>query len=222
MHPHQVFLAGATGYIGSRLAAALVARGHAVRALARETSVDKLPAGCTPVIGNALEAGSYARSVAPADTFVHLVGVPRPNPLKAAEFRRIDLAAALAAVAAARQAGLGHFIYVSVAQPAPVMRSYIAARAEAEAAIRASGLDATILRPWYVLGPGHWWPYALLPFYRVAERVPATRASALRLGLVTVAQMVRALAAAVEQPARGVRVVEVPEIRATAGGPRGA
>ena len=29
-----------------------------------------------------------------------------------------------------------HFIYVSVAQPAPVMRAYTAARAEAEAAIR--------------------------------------------------------------------------------------
>jgi uncharacterized protein YbjT (DUF2867 family) len=94
------------------------------------------------------------------------------------------------------------------------MHAYIAARAEAEAAIRQSGMDATILRPWYVLGPGHWWPYALLPGYWLAERLPPTREAARRLGLVTVRQMVAALVAAVEQPPRGVRVLEVPEIRA--------
>jgi hypothetical protein len=26
-----------------------------------------------------------------------------------------------------------------------------------------SGLNTTILRPWYVLGPGHYWPYLLKP-----------------------------------------------------------
>ena len=29
----------------------------------------------------------------------------------------------------AREAGIAHFVYVSVAQPAPVMRDYVAARA---------------------------------------------------------------------------------------------
>jgi uncharacterized protein YbjT (DUF2867 family) len=216
VHPRHVFLTGATGYIGARLAVELLARGHAVRALAREASVAKLPAGCEPVIGNALDAASYSHSVAPADTFVQLVGVPRPSPLKAAEFRRIDLPSALAAVSAARTADVAHFVYVSVAQPAPVMRAYIAARSEAEAAIRASRMNATILRPWYVLGPGHWWPYALLPGYWLAERLPPTRETARRLGLVTVRQMVAALVAAVERPARGVVVVEVPGIRAAA------
>jgi uncharacterized protein YbjT (DUF2867 family) len=215
VQPRRVFLTGASGYLGSRLAAALIVRGHAVRALVREASIARLPAGCTPVVGDALHAASYARSVAPADTFVHLVGVPRPNPLKAADFRRIDLPSALAAVSAARAARVAHFVYVSVAQPAPVMHAYIAARAEAEAAIRQSGMDATILRPWYVLGPGHWWPYALLPGYWLAERLPPTREAARRLGLVTVRQMVGALVAAVERPAGGVRVVDVPEIRAT-------
>ena len=45
-------------------------------------------------------------------------------------------------------------VYVSVAHPAPVMRDYIAARTEAEDAIRKARVNATILRPWYVLGPG--------------------------------------------------------------------
>jgi hypothetical protein len=46
------------------------------------------------------------------------------------------------------------------------------------------------------------------------ERLPSTREGANRLGLVTLEQMVRALVQAVETPAQGVRIVEVPEIRA--------
>jgi hypothetical protein len=75
-------------------------------------------------------------------------------------------------------------------------------------------MNATILRPWYVLGPGHRWPAALKPFYRVAEIFSATREGALRLGLVTLDEMVSAIVSVTEDPARGVRIVEVPEIRA--------
>jgi uncharacterized protein YbjT (DUF2867 family) len=60
-----------------------------------------------------------------------------------------------ASVSAASKAGIQHFIYVSVAHPAPVMKAYIAARSEAESLLKQSGLNSTILRPWYVLGPGH-------------------------------------------------------------------
>ena len=99
------------------------------------------------------------------------------------------------------------------------MHAYVAARAAGEAALKDAGLTATVLRPWYVLGPGHWWPLVLTPLYQLAEWVPATRASAQRLGLVTLAQMVRTLAAAIEHPppAGTMRIVDVPKIRATPG-----
>ena len=163
--------------------------------------------------GDALDAASFAGQVLPGSTFVQLVGSPHPGPAKAAEFRRVDLVAARESVAAARAAGVAHFVYVSVAQPAPVMRAYQEVRAAGEAMIRAAGLDATVLRPWYVLGPGHRWPHALVPVYWLLERIPATRESARRLGLVTLGQMVAALARAVGNPARGMRIVSVEEIR---------
>jgi nucleoside-diphosphate-sugar epimerase len=213
MRALDVFLTGGTGYMGARLGAALAVRGHRVRGLTRAGSAGRLPARVGPVIGDALNGATYAAAVAPADTFVHLVGTPHPNPSKAAEFERVDLASARAAVDAAKAAGVRHFVYVSVAQPAPVMRAYVAVRAAAEAHLRASGLNATILRPWYVLGPGHRWPYALVPFYWLAERFPPTRDNAHRLGLVTIDQMVGALVRAVENPIIGFRVVEVPGIR---------
>jgi uncharacterized protein YbjT (DUF2867 family) len=209
----SVFIAGGTGYIGVPLIRALVQRKHVVRALARQGSEYKVPPGCASVVGNALDAASYSGRIAPSKTFVQLVGVSHPSPTKAAEFQAVDRAAALGAIEAAKQSGVDHFIYLSVAQPAPVMKSYIAVRAECEAALRASGMNATIVRPWYVLGPGHSWPYALLPMYWICGLIPSTREGARRLGLVTLDQMVRALVSAVENPSVGVRVVEVPQIR---------
>jgi uncharacterized protein YbjT (DUF2867 family) len=145
---------------------------------------------------------------------VQLVGVAHPSPAKVVEFRQIDLPAGLGAVAAAKSAGIRHFIYLSVAHPAPMMHSYIVVRSECEATIESTGLNATILRPWYVLGPGHRWPYLLLPIYKIAELLPSTREGAQRLGLVTLEQMITALTFAVENPAVGIRLVAVPDIRA--------
>jgi uncharacterized protein YbjT (DUF2867 family) len=199
--------------MGQRLSAELVARGHKVRGLVRRGSEARLAPGCEPVTGDALDTPTYRGSVSGCDTLVHLVGVSHPSPAKAAQFRTVDLVGAQAAVGAAQAAGVAHFVYVSVAHPAPVMREYIAARTEAEQAIRDSGLNATILRPWYVLGPGRWWPLALLPAYWLMEVLPATRQGARRLGLVRWQQMIAAMAHAVENPLQGVRVLEVPEIR---------
>lgn len=209
----NVFIAGGTGYIGRNLIPQLMERGHQVRALVRPGSEGKLPPGCPLVFGDALDATSYADQVSPADTFVQLVGYPKPNPRKARQFREVDLPSGLAGVAAARRAGIQHFVYVSVAHPAPMMQVYIQPRVEVEAAIGSSGLNATILRPWYVLGPDHRWPYILLPAYWVMGLIPSKRETARRLGLVTLKQMIDTLVEAVENPCQGVRIVEAPDIR---------
>jgi len=213
MGPRHVFVTGGTGYMGRRVVGELLGRGHEVRALVRPGSEGKLPPGCEAVSGNALDERSFAPRVAPADTFLQLVGVAHPSPAKAAEFRSVDLVSAKASAKAAAAAGVSHFIYVSVAQPAPVMKAYVAARAEGEAAIRSAGLNATFVRPWYVLGPGHRWPYVVLPVFRLLQVLPATRDTARRLYPVTLARIVATLVAAVENPAEGIRIIETPEIR---------
>jgi len=153
--PHRIFLTGGTGYMGSRLIPILVARGHEVVALVRPGSEGKLPAGCTAVAGDALDGASYQQHVSGCDTFIQLVGTAHPSPAKAREFVAIDQRSGMEAIQAALRAGVAHFIYVSVAHPAPAMHAYIAARSACEEALSASGLNATIVRPWYVLGPGH-------------------------------------------------------------------
>jgi uncharacterized protein YbjT (DUF2867 family) len=212
LQTHCVFVTGGTGYVGRPLIDRLIERGHTVRALARATSAAMLPPSAVRIIGDALEPSTYADGVGPADTFVHLVGTPHPNPGKAREFRAVDLASVRAAIDAATRARVAHFVYLSVAHPAPVMHAYIAVRREGEALVRGSGLPATILRPWYVLGPGHRWPALLKPLYALFERLPATRDTARRLGLVTLEQMVAALTDAVEHPPELLRICEVPDI----------
>lgn len=213
MSSHSVFVTGANGYLGRRLVPALLARGHRVTALVRPGRESFLPADCRVLTGDALDPASFQDGLGDADTLVHLVGVAHPSPAKAAAFRQVDLASLQAAVAAACHAEVRHFIYLSVAQPAPLMHAYLAARAEGEALLGASGIASTILRPWYVLGPGHRWPLALLPLYWLAERLPATRETAQRLGLVSIDQMLSALVAAVDNPPAERRILDVPAIR---------
>jgi uncharacterized protein YbjT (DUF2867 family) len=213
---HRVAITGASGYVGKALTIALIARGHEVVAPVRHGSLQRLARGARGIEVDVFNLGPLTQAIQGCDTLVHLIGTPHPNPSKALEFQRVDLGSVKVAVPAAVRAGISHFVYVSVAQPAPVMQAYIEARAEAERLIAAANLTATVIRPWYVLGPGHWWPVTLVPFYALAELVPAWRADARRLGLVTLRQMVSTLVAAVEQPPSSgqQRVLGVSEIKA--------
>lgn len=211
--PQEVFISGATGFMGRTLAPLLLERGHAVTALVRPGSEGRAVKGCRVVTGDPFDARSFATQIAIGSTFVHLVGAKSPAPWKNREFRSIDLCSAKASIAAAVEARVTHFIYLSVAQPAPLMQAYIRVRQEGEARLRAAGLNATVVRPWYVLGPGRRWPLVLVPFYKLFEQIPATRDGALRLGLVTIDQMAATLVSAVEHPAAGIRVLETTAIR---------
>ena len=215
-----VFVTGGTGYIGRPLIARLLATGHEVHALVRKGSESRLPPGARRVWGDALDAGTFQRAIPAGATLIHLIGTPHPSPAKAAQFVQVDLASIMASTQAARQAGVIHFVYVSVAQPAPVMAAYIDVRRRGEAAVAAAEIPATVVRPWYVLGPGHRWPLMLVPVYALLRRIPATRDSARRLGLVSLADMVATLANAVaDPPVSGVRIIDVAAIRGAACAP---
>ena len=212
-----VLVTGATGYLGRPLTARALDRGHRVRAFVRPGSESRAAAGVEVAVGDPFSVDALAAALSPETTLVHLIGTPRPSPAKARQFRDIDLASIRAAATAARRVGIAHFVYVSVAQPAPVMRAYIEVRREGERLVRETAVPSTILRPWHVLGPGHWWPYGLMPLYWLLERVPATRDGAHRLGLVTQEQMLSALLSAIEGGPEAARLLEVPAIRAAAG-----
>ena len=209
----SVFVTGGTGYMGRRLIPRLVTRGFDVRALVRPGSEARAPHGCSVIRGNALDRSTFAAAVPRGSVLVHLVGTPHPSPAKAPEFEAVDWMSARECIIAAKAARARHFVYVSVAQPAPVMQAYVKVRARVERLLRASGIPSTILRPWYVLGPGHRWPYVLVPLYWMASAIPNKRQAARRLGLVTLDEMLDALTWAIETAGGNSRLLEVPDIR---------
>jgi nucleoside-diphosphate-sugar epimerase len=54
---------------------------------------------------------------------------------------------------------------------------------------------------------------SIVPIYWLLERLPSTRETTRRLGLVTVSQMVHALVDAIEHPPDDARIVGVPEMK---------
>ncbi len=71
--PHTVLLTGATGFVGSHIAEALVRRGDTVRTLAREGSDTKWldSRGATVVRGDLTDAASLRRAIEGCDVVVH-------------------------------------------------------------------------------------------------------------------------------------------------------
>jgi uncharacterized protein YbjT (DUF2867 family) len=211
----QIFITGGTGYMGKRLIALLLKKGYVVKALVRPGSENKLPAGCGCITANAFDASSFVLAVPSRSTFIQLLGVPHPSPKKKAQFKKVDLLSVKASANAAKAAEAAHFIYVSVAQtPTKIMHDFQQCRAEGEAYIRATGVPATFIRPWYVTGPGHYWPLLFLPLFKILEWIPATSQKAKALRLVSLQQMLHTLMYAVENPtASGVNIIEIDEIR---------
>src|SRR4051794_32763136 len=120
-NPRHVFITGGTGYMGRRLIPLLLDRGHTVTAVAREGSERKLPSRCEVIVADVLDRKTWEHHLRRFHTVVHLVGVAHPSPSKALEFIDIDLRSAREAIEAARKTQVEHFVYVSVAHPAPAM-----------------------------------------------------------------------------------------------------
>ncbi|MCS3801280.1 SDR family oxidoreductase [Niastella sp. OAS944] len=212
-----IFITGGTGYIGSRLISALLQTGNFhIKALVRKGSEHKLPKGVEIITGDALNAASYSAKAQLADVFIHLIGVHHPSPAKKDAFVTIDLASVEQAASVVQRNHLPHVIYLSVSQyPSRVMKDYRSVRAKGEALLQATGAQCSFIRPWYVLGPGHWWPILLTPLYALARLLPITREQSRQQGLVTIKQMTGTLHYAITHPPEnGVRIYNVPDIKA--------
>ena len=105
-----ILLTGATGCIGGRLAAALEARGHALRCMTRRPAAlaGRLGLGNEAVYGDCLDAASLQAPLAGIDTAYYLVHSMGGG----ADFEAQDRAAARNFGAAARAAGVRRIVYV--------------------------------------------------------------------------------------------------------------
>ena len=107
----NVGIIGATGYVGGRLALALLAAGHRVHCLARTPGrLDGVPwrAGVAVVKADVLDGASLSRAFEGLDAvhcLVHAMG-------HTADFERVDRTGAQNTRTAAEEAGVGRLVYL--------------------------------------------------------------------------------------------------------------
>lgn len=148
-----IVIAGGHGKIALRLARLLSARGDTVRSLIRNPghAAGVHATGAEPFVADMEELDSLAEFVEGADGVVFAAGAgPGSGPERK---RTVDLGAAVKLLDAAQATGARRYLMVSsigAGDPSSAsgsMRPYIEAKAEADAALSASDLDWTIVRP---------------------------------------------------------------------------
>ncbi|GGC32822.1 hypothetical protein GCM10011504_08810 [Siccirubricoccus deserti] len=175
--PERVMLTGGTGFLGSAIALALQAEGHAVRALVRPGTPREVLAGLPVefIPGDLTDAGSIATAVAGCDSVIHCAADYRifvPDP---ARMTAVNVAGTEAVMRAALKAGCRRVVHVSsvatlkpsanglpateadAALPEECIGPYKRSKTEAEQLVirlvEEAGLPAVIVNPSTPIGP---------------------------------------------------------------------
>jgi uncharacterized protein YbjT (DUF2867 family) len=128
-----ILVTGASGNVGAEVTRTVLAAGHPVRALSRQSSARGIPAGAETVPGDLNDRSSLRPAFAGVDAVFLLAGYP-------------DVAGLLADM---RAAGVGRVVLLSTGAVAggDLDNDVVRFNVVSEAAVRDSGLDWTVLRP---------------------------------------------------------------------------
>jgi NADH dehydrogenase len=151
----MIFVAGATGFLGGDVCRRLIERGESVRGLVRTTSdptaVDRLRMlGVERVVGDVRDRASLDRACAGVRTVVSTVTTTRTRQ-PGDSIEATDQQGQLNLVAAARDAGVQRFVYVSYSRHLDDDGPLTHAKRTVENALAASEMSHVILRPTYFM-----------------------------------------------------------------------
>ena len=177
MPPTTILLTGATGFLGASLARALLAKGHAVRALVRPQAPRRSLEGLdiAYALGTVTDQKSLIYAMAGVGDVIHAAADYRifvPNP---GQMRETNVIGTAAVMQAALEAGVPRIVHVSsvatlrpradgtaateadAATPEEAIGPYKRSKTEAERVVEAmvarAGLPAVIVNPSTPIGP---------------------------------------------------------------------
>ena len=210
----NVLVAGGTGFIGSRIVDALLARGgHRILVMTRNPATARPKDGVEYVRGDVSDPASLETATRGVDVVVHAVQFPNhpvENPRKGWTYERIDGAGTEAMVAAAVTNGVKRFVYLSGAGARPGRpEPWFKAKERAENAVTSSGLEYVILRPSWIYGPDDRSMNKFVAFVKYLPVVPVIGSGQERVQALAVADVGKVAAAAVDEPAATNRVFEL-------------
>lgn len=178
----HVFLTGATGFVGHHVLQELLRRGHTVRCLVREGSLDKLPVpesdraevdsskeaivgGAAPqsgaprapvevVYGDVTDIESIEGDMAGCDAVIHLVGIIEEDRVRDLTFHNLHVRGTRHVVEQAKAAGVRRFVHMSANGARPEAPSdYHTTKWQAEEIVRNAGFaHVVVFRPSVIFG----------------------------------------------------------------------
>lgn len=177
-----IAITGGTGFVGRHLVSELLARGYAVRVLARdaEKAGSALPESdrVSVVLGGVFDVRAMDALMDGADACVHLIGIIRET-RNGQTFERMHVEAVEQTVASCARAGVKRFVHMSAIAADPEgSAAYQKTKFRGEQVLQASSLDWTIFRPGLIHGPdgefvgmmrgwaeGRKVPFAFMPYF---------------------------------------------------------
>jgi NADH dehydrogenase len=214
MEYREVLVTGGTGFVGTHVCRALIARGHLPRLLVRVGSEARIPEdvrnACRVTPGDVTDREAVEFAAQGTSAIVHLVGIIREFPKRGVTFERLHVAATRNAVDAARRWEIPRFVHMSALGARPgAPTGYFDTKGRAEEYARQSGLAWTIFRPSVIFGPGDQFLNELAAILSKAPFVPVPGDGSYRLQPVFIGDLVKGIADALQRPDTEGKVFEV-------------
>ena len=199
----RILVTGASGFVGSRLVAALDGGGHEIRAMTRRP--ERYEGAGRPVAGDVGDEASLREALEGCEVAYYLV-----HSLDDPDFERKDAEAARSFARAAAAVGVDRIIYLGgLGQDGDRLSRHLRSRREVERLLGGTGVPVTVLRAGIVVGHGgvSWELTRQLVAHLPAMVTP--RWVSTRTQPIAVADVVRYLVGVLDAPEAVGRVFEV-------------
>ncbi len=212
----KIVILGGTGFVGSHLVARLSTLGHSVDVLSRNSAA-KPQLGVLPRVrvraANPYDSASLAAAFKGADAVINLVGILNESGFGGAGFKRAHVELTRCVIDACKAAGVRRLLQMSALNAGRGESHYLKTRGEAEALVKASGLDWTIYQPSVIFGPGDGLFSRFKFLLSFSPVLPLARASA-KFAPVYVGDVVAAMVQTLDEPSAFQQTYELygPEV----------
>lgn len=196
----EIFVTGATGFVGRELVHHLLQQGHTVRALVR-TAEAALPERVETVLGDATEYHRLAGAAEGCEAIINLIGIIREFPRRGITFEKLHTETTRNLVRLAHDCHIRRFVQMSANGTRDQAHSaYHQSKRAAELLVIESDLDWTIFRPSLIYGPRDQFVNMLAQQIKMLPVVPVLGDGSYRMQPVFVKEVVHSFASCLERP----------------------